>query len=100
MLGNWEEKRKAEVAARTAAEQWAGAKRVARNMAEGMLGEWTKGWAISPPKVYIPSPDVKTWEVIVKYYVEGVGDVERREPYNTFPSEELTATLMILGRKR
>jgi hypothetical protein len=83
-----------------AAEQWAGAKRVAQNMAEGMFEEFCKQWRIPAPKVFLPSPDRKTWEVHSCYPV-GEGEfVVVIEPYDTFPSTEFIATLMMLGLKK
>jgi len=94
MWGNKEDR-----AARTAAEQWAGAKLVARNMAEGLLEEVCKGWRIPSPKVHIPSPDKKTWTVVAQYPV-GNEMMEHTESFDVFPSEEFIATLMMLGLKK
>lgn len=91
---------KEERAARTAAEQWAGAKRVAQNMAEGMFAEKFKDWRIPPPKVHIPSPDKSTWEVHASYPI-GMGEFHIViEPFATFPSEEFMATITMLGLRK
>lgn len=98
MKGN--DKYKEEREARRAAEMWAGAKLVSKNMAEGVFAEMFKDWKMPSPQVHIPSPDKSTWEVHARYYVDGIGDVLVKEPYETFPSELFMATITMLGLKR
>lgn len=81
-------------------EQKAGAIRVARAMAEGLMEQVAKDYMIPKPKVVVPDVMPETWEVQVTYYVDGVGDVTRSEPFNDFPSDELRTILMLLGKQR